>query len=210
MCVYVDADQTPSPGSNNNGLPAASGSSVNVTDNNSDTAHTNQQIALSNSMTASNIATQPTAQDSSDVAMPNNNNITSTNSPATFSNSVTLTDNPSLVSGGFVAATNTNQGPFPAVAQETCNQSNEVYQCNGPPQLISSSETNTVSSAIQPFHHDEAKEQIQQEVEVSYNNDHVWYLLYSKLKMTHILRYVISIVGPYIVYIRLFHAIIFS
>ena len=170
MCVYVDADQTPSPGSNNNGLPAASGSSVNVTDNNSDTAHTNPQMALSNSMTASNIATQPTAQDGSIVAMTNSNNITSANSSATFSNSVTLTDDPSLLSGGFVAATNTNQGPFPAVAQETCNQSNGVHQCIDPPQLVSSSEGTTVSSAIQPFHHDEAREQIQQEVEVSFNN----------------------------------------
>ena len=165
-------------------------------------------MALSNSMTASNIATQPTAQDGSIVAMTNSNNITSANSSATFSNSVTLTDDPSLLSGGFVAATNTNQGPFPAVAQETCNQSNGVHQCHGPLQLISSSEANTVSSAIQPFHHDEAREQIQQEVEVSFNNDHVWHLFYSKLKITHILRYIISIVGPYVVY-KAFHAIIF-
>ena len=78
-----------------------------------------------------------------------------------------------LVPGGGAAITiNTSQGSLCTndcpllheTTQETCNQSNMTHQCDGTPQSMSSSED---TARIQPFHHGDAGEQIQQEVEVS-------------------------------------------
>ena len=126
----IDADKNPAAGNNSDGPPAASGSSVALAANNSNTAHATAQTPFSNSIT-----------DTGSTSNTNNSQVVS------------------------VAATSTGQSL--QIAQESGDQSNEVHQCNSPTLLIPSSEGSTAPSRIQPFHHVEAGEQIQKEVEVS-------------------------------------------
>ena len=171
---HVDSDHTPSSGNTNNGQPTASNSSC-ASAESSNTARVNPQTALHNSLTGNNIPDKPAvlAPDSSCIGMGGSSKI-NTYLPVTFSNSVTVTgttNRPPSVPGGLVAATNTSQASTDATslcesetAQETCNHTSMIHQCDGSPQLISSSEDN---SGIQPFHHDHGRDQIQQEVEVN-------------------------------------------
>ena len=74
------------------------------------------------------------------------------------------TNSSQVVSSHPVATTSTSLN---AIAQESGDQSNGLYQCNSPTLLTTSGDGSTVSSRIQHFPHEEAREQIQQEVEVS-------------------------------------------
>ena len=125
-------------------------------------------------MTQNNIPNKPAmlATDSSCIGMTSNTSLP----VVSFHNSITMignTNSPPLASSAATAAvTNTTQASsctkdYPILhetVQETCDQSSMTHQCDGPPQLMSSRED---TSGIQPFHHGDAGEQIQQEVEVS-------------------------------------------
>ena len=125
-------------------------------------------------MTQNNIPNKPAmlAPDSFCIGMTSNGSLP----VVSFHNSVTMignTNSPPLASSAATAAaTNTTQASsctkdyhiLHETAQETCDQSSMTHQCDGPPQLISSRED---TSGIQPFHHGDTGEQIQQEVEVS-------------------------------------------